>query len=89
MADYGYRRGGDPDAVIRATWISRQAEAEAAWLAGGGGSERNETEQDPAARFRRISELAYRHAQRRGFRPGGELHDWLEAEREVDTMVWR
>jgi hypothetical protein len=39
----------------------------------------------PEERHRRISELAYRRAQQRGFSPGGEEEDWLEAEREVDA----
>jgi len=30
-----------------------------------------------------IAELAYYRAERRGFAPGGELEDWLEAEAEV------
>ena len=36
-------------------------------------------------RHRRICELAYRRAEQRGFAPGGEVDDWLEAEREVDA----
>jgi Protein of unknown function (DUF2934) len=39
----------------------------------------------PAERHRRISELAYRRAEMRGFTPGHEHEDWLEAEREVDA----
>lgn len=35
-------------------------------------------------RQRQICRLAYMKAKRRGFRPGNELRDWLEAEREVD-----
>jgi Protein of unknown function (DUF2934) len=31
----------------------------------------------------RIAELAYIKAERRGFTPGHELEDWLEAEQEV------
>jgi hypothetical protein len=31
----------------------------------------------------RIAEAAYRKAAQRGFAPGGELDDWLAAEREV------
>jgi len=38
-----------------------------------------------AERHRRISELAYRRAELRGFAPGHEHEDWLEAEREVDA----
>jgi len=32
-----------------------------------------------------IAESAYYRAERRGFAPGGELDDWLAAEREVDA----
>jgi hypothetical protein len=35
-------------------------------------------------RHARICETAYRHAEKRGFAPGMELEDWLNAEREVD-----
>jgi hypothetical protein len=38
-----------------------------------------------AERHRRISDLAYRRAEQRGFAPGNEAEDWLEAEREVDA----
>jgi hypothetical protein len=38
-----------------------------------------------AERHRRISDLAYRRAEQRGFAPGNEIEDWLEAEREVDA----
>lgn len=31
----------------------------------------------------RTAELAYQRAERRGFVPGRELDDWLEAEKEV------
>jgi len=39
----------------------------------------------PAERHLRICELAYRRAEQRGFAPGFEVEDWLEAEREVDA----
>lgn len=41
---------------------------------------------DPAERSRRIAEAAYYRAQRRGFCPGCEMEDWLEAEREIDEQ---
>lgn len=37
---------------------------------------------DPAERDIRIAELAYFKAESRGFDPGHELEDWLEAEQE-------
>ena len=36
------------------------------------------------SREARIAEAAYWRAERRGFTPGRELDDWLEAEREID-----
>ena len=33
-----------------------------------------------------IAEKAYFRAERRGFAPGAELQDWLEAETEIETM---
>lgn len=35
-------------------------------------------------RHKAIQEAAYFKAEKRGFAPGHELDDWLEAEREVD-----
>jgi hypothetical protein len=35
-------------------------------------------------RRRRISERAYYRAEQRGFSPGGEDGDWLDAEKEID-----
>jgi hypothetical protein len=37
-------------------------------------------------RQERIARLAYARAARRGFEPGHEHDDWLEAEREVDSL---
>jgi hypothetical protein len=39
----------------------------------------------PAERHRLISDLAYKRAEQRGFAPGNEADDWLDAEREVDA----
>jgi hypothetical protein len=41
------------------------------------------------SREARIAEAAYWRAERRGFAPGGELEDWLQAEREVDEQGQR
>jgi hypothetical protein len=38
-------------------------------------------------RRRMIADLAYRHAEQRGFSPGGEVADWLSAEKEVDFAL--
>lgn len=37
------------------------------------------------ARYEDIATAAYYRAQTRGFSPGSELIDWLEAEREIDA----
>lgn len=34
-----------------------------------------------------IAEAAYFRAEQRGFTPGGELDDWLEAELAIDRML--
>jgi hypothetical protein len=34
-----------------------------------------------------IAEAAYYKAEQRGFMPGYEVADWLEAEREVEAML--
>jgi hypothetical protein len=40
-----------------------------------------------ADREQRIAVRAHQLAQARGFAPGGELEDWLQAEREVDAQA--
>jgi Protein of unknown function (DUF2934) len=40
-------------------------------------------ETDPATRREMIAVAAYFRAERRGFRPGGELDDWSNAEEEI------
>lgn len=42
-----------------------------------------------AERERLIAEAAYFRAQARGFVPGRELEDWLQAEAEVDRRLSR
>lgn len=51
----------------------------------GGSLERREIPSFSDDRARRIAERAYWRAEQRGFAPGGELNDWLEAEREYDA----
>jgi hypothetical protein len=42
---------------------------------------------DETAKHEQIAELAYYVAERRGFSPGYELDDWLEAEQELETTL--
>jgi hypothetical protein len=42
---------------------------------------------DPQTRQRMIAEAAYYRAQQRGFAPGGELQDWLDAEAEFGARA--
>lgn len=44
-----------------------------------------QTPDSPQTRWSRISRRAYELAQQRGFTPGAELSDWLQAEKEIDT----
>ena len=39
------------------------------------------------ARRRLIADIAYFAAERRGFSPGYELDDWLQAEQEVEASI--
>ncbi|MGA7540566.1 MAG: DUF2934 domain-containing protein [Steroidobacteraceae bacterium] len=41
---------------------------------------------DPVCRHALIAEAAYYRAQRRGFAPGHDLEDWLEAEAELTRV---
>jgi len=43
----------------------------------------------PEQRAALIAEAAYFRAEKRGFRPGHETEDWLEAEAEVDARLLR
>lgn len=54
-------------------------------------SARGEGEGRPAVtleeREQMIAEGAYYRAERRGFKPGYDFIDWLEAERDIDAML--
>ena len=51
--------------------------------------ERREIPSYSDTREARIAEAAYWRAERRGFAPGGEMEDWLQAERELDEQHQR
>jgi hypothetical protein len=42
---------------------------------------------DPEARRLMIAQAAYYRAEQRGFEPGHELEDWLEAEARIDLLI--
>jgi hypothetical protein len=44
---------------------------------------------DPAAKWLMIAEAAYYCAEKRGFEPGHELEDWLEAEARIEGSTSR
>ncbi|WP_326543384.1 DUF2934 domain-containing protein [Pseudorhodoferax sp.] len=46
-------------------------------------AQQQQQQQDDPTREQRIREAAYAAAERRGFAPGGEVDDWLEAERQM------
>jgi hypothetical protein len=50
---------------------------------------RDSTFIEPDARRALIAELAYYRAEKRGFDPGHDLEDWLEAEAIVDAEIKR
>ena len=41
----------------------------------------------PEGRMQRIAVAAYYRSEQRGFLPGGELEDWLEAEKQIDASL--
>lgn len=50
-------------------------------------SKRAKPQDDSHARRQCIAEAAYYKAEKRGFTPGQEYDDWLEAEREFDSQM--
>jgi hypothetical protein len=50
---------------------------------------RDGTYTEPEDRLEMIAEAAYYRAERRGFEPGHEVDDWLEAETAVDATIKR
>ena len=45
-------------------------------------------ESSPEERWKVIAVAAYHKAEERGFAPGDELQDWVEAEKEIDTLLF-
>jgi hypothetical protein len=41
----------------------------------------------PKERYDRVAKAAYLRAEHRGFLPGWELQDWLDAEGEIDKLL--
>lgn len=41
----------------------------------------------PDEREGMIADAAYYRAERRGFAPGNEMEDWLQAETEIDSLI--
>lgn len=75
------RKTDKPAAVKSNTTGSRAKQATAKQRTGG-----------PSAAFaneRRsmIAEAAYYHAEKRGFQSGQEILDWLEAEKDIDSLL--
>ena len=46
------------------------------------------TKSSPEERWKVIAVAAYHKAEQRGFAPGDELQDWVEAEKEIDTLLF-
>jgi uncharacterized membrane protein len=53
----------------------------------GGGAYQGRVRTSDEERRQRIATAAYYKAERRGFRPGQEVEDWLEAERTLDDSL--
>ena len=46
------------------------------------------SERSPEERWQVIAVAAYHKAEKRGFAPGHELGDWIEAETEMDSLLF-
>ena len=68
-------RTGDPPSVAKSGSSRPSAEADVGVRVAG----------NPQDRRAMIAQLAYFRAEQRGFAPGGEVQDWLDAEAEVDA----
>ena len=42
----------------------------------------------PEERWKMIAVAAYHKAEKRNFAPGNDLHDWTEAEQEIDALLY-
>jgi hypothetical protein len=42
----------------------------------------------PEERWKVIAVAAYHKAEKRGFAPGDELQDWVDAEKEIDSLLY-
>jgi hypothetical protein len=56
-------------------------------LACGSGEPNSASGNDSIPREQWIAEAAYFRAERRGFAPGNEISDWLDAEADVERML--
>lgn len=45
-------------------------------------------ESSPEERLKVIAVAAYHKAEKRGFDQGGEFQDWIEAEQEIDALLF-
>lgn len=50
---------------------------------------REGTDFEPDTRLAMIAEAAYYLAEQRGFDPGHEIQDWLDAEAAIDAVIQR
>jgi len=50
--------------------------------------DRSRIESSPEKRWQVIAVAAYHRAEKRGFAPGDELQDWIEAEKEIDSLLF-
>ena len=70
------QHGGIPEGMFAVTHNDRSADSGQSHVAIAPDDDRQ----------RRIAVAAYLRAERRGFMPGAELDDWLEAEKEEDAQ---
>ena len=81
----------DKDTARRREVIGGKARRSGKWsappFAGEAGRDSTPGDTNSTQRHWRIAQVAYFKAELRGFVPGFELQDWLEAEHEIDATI--
>lgn len=72
--------------TVRSKQTAKPRSARKSFQAGGADTAR--VVASPEERWQVIAVAAYHKAEKRGFAPGDELRDWIEAEKEIDSQLF-
>lgn len=81
------RRETSPKKSTSRKSANRGADRKSARPAPTGEPDSSRVKVDAATRYNLIARAAYLRAEKRGFAPGGETQDWLEAEAEIERLL--